>query len=181
VADNYLEGYHVPIAHPGLMRMLDYKHYDTEVHDHWVWIEAPFRSKPSSNRLERLYADLVRPMPGLSDEDRHVWRYIYIYPNTAIDLYPDQVGTWQMVPDGIDRTLDVFGSYRAASATPRTRAVHWLNKYVNKLVYDEDIDLCEAVQTGVRTRGYDCGPLSTRELGVAWFADRIRTDLAEVA
>ena len=27
VADNYLEGYHVPIAHPGLMRLLDYKRY----------------------------------------------------------------------------------------------------------------------------------------------------------
>src|SRR6201986_3195874 len=30
-ADNYIEGYHIPIAHPGLMRMLDYKHYDVEV------------------------------------------------------------------------------------------------------------------------------------------------------
>jgi hypothetical protein len=28
------------------------------------------------------------------------------------------------------------------------------------------------------TRGYACGPLSAREAGVAWFADRIRTDLA---
>ena len=65
VAENYLEGYHIPIAHPGLMRMLDYKHYDTEVHEHYVWFEAPLREKPSSNRLERLYAQLVTPMPGL--------------------------------------------------------------------------------------------------------------------
>ena len=34
VADNYLEGYHIPIAHPGLMRLFDYKRYDVEVHDH---------------------------------------------------------------------------------------------------------------------------------------------------
>ncbi len=64
VAENYLEGYHIPIAHPGLMRMLDYKHYDTELHEHYAWIEAPLRDKPSSNRLERLYAQLVTPMPG---------------------------------------------------------------------------------------------------------------------
>ena len=70
VAENYLEGYHIPIAHPGLMRMLDYKHYDTELHEHYAWIEAPLRDKPSSNRLERLYAQLVTPMPGLSEEDR---------------------------------------------------------------------------------------------------------------
>src|ERR1700742_4138016 len=67
VADNYIEGYHIPIAHPGLMRMLDYKRYDVEVNEHYLWFEAPLREKPSSNRLERLYADLVTPMPGLSD------------------------------------------------------------------------------------------------------------------
>ena len=64
VADNYLEGYHIPIAHPGLMRLLDYKRYETEVHEHYVWFEVPLRSKPSSNWLERMYAELVRPMPG---------------------------------------------------------------------------------------------------------------------
>ena len=31
IAENYIEGYHIPIAHPGLMRMLDYRHYDTEL------------------------------------------------------------------------------------------------------------------------------------------------------
>ena len=59
VAENYLEGYHIPIAHPGLMRMLDYKHYDTELHEHYAWIEAPLREKPSSNWVERAYAQLV--------------------------------------------------------------------------------------------------------------------------
>ena len=65
--DNYNEGYHVPIAHPGLMRLLDYKRYDVEVHDGWVWFEAPFRDKPSSNLMERAYQRLVSPMPGLTD------------------------------------------------------------------------------------------------------------------
>lgn len=48
VVDNYLEGYHVPIAHPGLMRMLDYQRYETELGEDWIWVEAPFRDKPSS-------------------------------------------------------------------------------------------------------------------------------------
>ncbi len=178
VADNYMEGYHIPIAHPGLMRMLDYKRYDVEVHEHYVWFEAPLRSKPSSNRLERLYASLVRPMPGLGDADRNVWRYAFIYPNTTIDLYPDQVNTWQMLPDGVARTSDTFGSYRAAGADPRTRLVQWTNQRLNTLVLDEDIDLVDNVQQGLVTRGYRCGPLSKREAGVSWFADRIRADMA---
>ncbi|MGH2930749.1 MAG: aromatic ring-hydroxylating oxygenase subunit alpha, partial [Solirubrobacteraceae bacterium] len=178
VADNYLEGYHIPIAHPGLMRMLDYKHYDVEVQDGYVWFEAPLRDKPSSNRLERLYARMVTPMPGLRDEDRHVWRYAFVYPNTTIDLYPDQVNTWQMLPDGVTRTADTFGSYRAAGADPRTRLVQWANQRLNTLVLDEDIDLVDNVQRGLATRGYECGPLGGRETGVKWFADRIRGDLA---
>ncbi len=178
VVENYIEGYHIPIAHPGLMRMLDYKNYGVEVHDHYVWFEAPMRRKPSSNRLERLYGQLVEPMPGLSDDDRRVWRYAFIYPNTTIDLYPDQVNTWQLSPDGIGRTQDVSGCYRDARSGPRTRAVQWLNQRLNTLVLKEDIDLVDNVQQGLRTRGYRPGPLSRREDAVAWFADRIRADLA---
>ena len=165
VADNYLEGYHIPIAHPGLMRMLDYKHYDAEVHEHYVWFEAPLRSKPSSNRLERLYAQLVTPMPGLTGADRRLWRYVFIYPNTTIDLYPDQVNTWQMLPDGVGRTRDTFGNYRPFDSSARTRLVQWINQRLNTLVLDEDIDLVENVQQGLATRGYACGPLSARESG----------------
>ena len=59
VIDNYNEGYHVPIAHPGLMRLLDYKHYDVEVHDGWVWFEAPL---PRQAVVEPAGARL--PAPG---------------------------------------------------------------------------------------------------------------------
>ena len=178
VADNYIEGYHIPIAHPGLMRMLDYKRYAVEVHRHYIWFEAPMRDKPSNNRLERMYSKLVTTMPGLTEEDLRVWRYVFIYPNTTIDLYPDQVNTWQMNPDGVARTRDVFGSYRATGADPRTRAAQWLNQKLNNLVLDEDIDLVDNVQQGLQTRGYECGPLSRREDAVAWLADRVRADLA---
>jgi Rieske 2Fe-2S family protein len=178
VADNYLEGYHIPIAHPGLMRMLDYKRYVSTIHEWYVWVEAPFRDKQSSNRLERIYAKLARPMPGLSVDDARVWRYVFIYPNTTIDLYPDQVNTWQMRPDGVGVTRDAFASYRPARPGFRTRFVQWANQRLNTLVLDEDIDLVDNVQQGLHTRGYEPGPLSVQEGAVAWFADRIRADLA---
>jgi phenylpropionate dioxygenase-like ring-hydroxylating dioxygenase large terminal subunit len=181
VVENYIEGYHIPIAHPGLMRMLDYKNYGVEIHDHYVWFEAPMRCKPSSNRLERAYGRLVEPMPGLRPEDRTVWRYAFIYPNTTIDLYPDQVNTWQLLPDGVAGTRDVSGSYRPRGSSARTRAVQWMNQRLNTLVLKEDIDLVENVQQGLRTRGYLPGPLSRREDAVAWFADRIRADLGDLA
>jgi Rieske 2Fe-2S family protein len=180
VAENYMEGYHIPIAHPGLMRMLDYKHYEAEIGENYVWFDAPLRAKPSSNRLERLYAELVEPMPGLPEESRRTWRYAFIYPNTTIDLYPDQINTWQILPDGVGRTTDVFANYRPAGSSPRTRVVQWINQRLNTLVLDEDIEIVDNVQQGAATRGYVCGPLSRREAAVGWFADRIRADLASV-
>ncbi len=180
IADNYLEGYHIPIAHPGLMRLLDYKRYEVECHEHYVCFDAPLRTKRSSNWVERLYAQAVTPMPGLSEADRRVWRYIFIYPNTAIDLYPDQVTTWQIVPDGIDRIRSVYGAYRSQNSGPQTRLVQWLNWRLNEVVTDEDVDLVANVQEGLQTRGYECGPLSRREHAVAWFAEKVRTDLAPV-
>src|SRR5581483_3449204 len=180
IVDNYVEGYHIPIAHPGLMRLLDYKHYDVECFEDYVWFEAPLRAKQSSNRVERAYAQLVTAMPGLGEEDRRVWRYAFIYPNTAIDLYPDQVTTWQILPDGVDRIRSTYGSYRPPHTDARTRVTQWLNQRMNQLVTDEDIDLVANVQEGLQTRGYECGPLGRREAAVAWFADRVRRDLAPV-
>jgi Rieske 2Fe-2S family protein len=158
--------------------MFDYKHYESDIQEWYVWVEAPLRDKPSSNRLERAYARLARPMPGLSDADSRSWRYVFIYPNTTIDLYPDQVNTWQMRPDGIDLTRDTFGNYRPANSGARTRFVQWANQRLNTIVLNEDIDLVENVQRGLQTRGYRCGPLSAQERAVGWFADRIRADLA---
>ena len=177
VADNYLEGYHIPIAHPGLMRLLDYQRYDVEVGDGYVWFEAPLRDKPSGNRLERLYQRTMRPMPGLAPADHRVWRYAYIYPNTTIDLYPDQVTTWQINPAGARATHDVFGCYRADKPSAVLRATQRLNHRLNFDVAAEDAELVARVQDGMATRGWTPGPLGEREAAVAWFAGRVRRDL----
>lgn len=181
VADNYLEGYHVPIAHPGLMRLLDYQRYDVELFEHWVRFDAPLRDRPSENRTERLYQRLVRPMPGLTEDDRRTWRYVYLYPNTTIDLYPDQVNVWKLMPDGVDGTADLWACFRPAGPGPLTRLVQRLNNRLSAEVLNEDVDLVERVQTGIRTHDYAFGPLSGREAAVGWFAERVRADLEREA
>jgi choline monooxygenase len=181
VIDNYLEGYHVPIAHPGLMRLLDYKRYELEVGDQYAWFEAPLRDRPAGTRLERAYRRLVKPMPGLEPEDVRAWHYVFIYPNTAIDLYPDQVMTWRITPDGVLGTCDSFTAYRPERPGVRNRLVQRMNTRLNALVHEEDVDLVENVQAGLATRGFTLGPLSGREAAVGWFADRVRRDLGEVS
>ena len=161
------------------MRLLDYQRYSVEVGEGYVYFDAPMRDKPSGNRLERAYQRLVQPMPGLTHADRRVWRFVFIWPNTTLDLYPDQVTTWQISPDGLRATADAYASYRATSPSPAMRAVQLVNQRLNMAVAHEDVDLVTRVQAGMATRGWQPGPLGEREAGVRWFAGRIRQALAD--
>jgi Rieske 2Fe-2S family protein len=120
---------------------------------------------------------MMQPMPGLAPADERVWRYAFIYPNTTIDLYPDQVTTWQINPDGPLATHDLYACYRAAKPSVALCATQRLNDQLNHDVAREDADLVARVQAGMATSGWQPGPLGEREAAVAWFADRVRRDL----
>ncbi|HEY1485690.1 MAG TPA: aromatic ring-hydroxylating dioxygenase subunit alpha [Micromonosporaceae bacterium] len=177
VLDNYLEGYHVPVAHPGLMRLLDYQRYTVETTERYAYFEVPLRDKPSSNLLERAYQRLTTTMPGLGDEDKRIWRYVMIYPNTLIDLYPDHVLAWKVTPHGVARAGLPGAFYARPGMSLRTRLAQRLNIKIGWITNDEDAELVARVQAGMSTPGWSPGPLSRREAGVSWFADRIRADL----
>lgn len=177
VFDNYLEGYHVPVAHPGLMRLLDYQGYGVELHEHYALFEAPLREAPSDNRLERLYQRFVEPMSGLRPADERIWRYVAIYPNTMIDLYPDHVLAWSVLPQRADAAKVPGAFYGRPGASRRTRIAQRLNMKIGQITNDEDVELVSRVQAGLGTPGYEMGPLSERELAVSWFAEKVRGDL----
>ncbi|RAG80827.1 aromatic ring-hydroxylating dioxygenase subunit alpha [Streptacidiphilus pinicola] len=175
--DNYLEGYHVPVAHPGLMRLLDYQRYTGELHDSYALFESPLREKPSSNLIERLYQQVASPMPGLTAEDRRTWRYAMIYPNTLLDFYPDHVIAWTAIPTAPDRVAVPGAFYAKPGSGLRTALARRLNIKIGWITNDEDAVLVARVQQGLGTPGFQPGPLSRRESAVGWFAERIRADL----
>ncbi|MDI9886461.1 aromatic ring-hydroxylating dioxygenase subunit alpha [Streptomyces sp. HNM0645] len=175
--DNYLEGYHVPVAHPGLMRLLDYQRYSCEVDEAYALFASPLRDKPSSNWAERLYQRLAAPMPGLTEADRRVWRYAVIYPNTLIDFYPDHVLAWTAIPTAVDRVAVPGAFYTRRGTGLRTRIARRLNIHIGWITNDEDAELVARVQKGLMTPGFEPGPLSRREEAVGWFAERVRADL----
>ncbi|PWI42997.1 aromatic ring-hydroxylating dioxygenase subunit alpha [Streptomyces sp. ICBB 8177] len=180
VVDNYLEGYHVPVAHPALMRLLDYQRYECDVVDEsYVLFQSPLRDKPSSNWFERLYQKVAAPMPGLTEADRRTWRYAVIYPNTLLDFYPDHVLAWTAIPTAQDRVAIPGAFFTRRGTTARTRLARRLNIHIGWVTNDEDAELVSRVQHGVATPEFEPGPLSRRERGVGWFADRVRADLRD--
>src|ERR1700739_102138 len=61
--DNYLEGYHIPIAHPGLMREIDYAQYRTDTFRYYSQQFAPIRAARADDSGERFYP----PGSGLTE------------------------------------------------------------------------------------------------------------------
>jgi choline monooxygenase len=159
--DNYLEGYHIPIAHPGLMREIDYAQYRTETFRYYSQQFAAIRSMKSDDSGERFYP----PGGGLQEA-----LYFWVFPNLMVNIYPDNVSTNLILPISQEKTLTIFEWFfhGAASSTMQERvkkAVQFSDE-----VQQEDIGLCESVQRGLRSATYDRGRYSVRrENGVHHF------------
>jgi choline monooxygenase len=159
--DNYLEGYHIPIAHPGLMREIDYAQYRTDTFRYHSQQFAPIRAMKAEDAGERAYA------PGSGTQEA---LYFWIFPNLMLNLYPDNVSTNLIVPLSQDKTLTVFEWFfhdvgSAKVQEPMKKAIAFSDE-----VQQEDIGLCESVQRGLRSSLYDRGRYSVkRENGVHHF------------
>jgi phenylpropionate dioxygenase-like ring-hydroxylating dioxygenase large terminal subunit len=159
--DNYLEGYHIPIAHLGLMREIDYAHYRTDTYRYYSQQFAPIRAVKAEENPERFY----EPGSGLQQA-----AYFWIFPNLMLNIYPDNVSTNLIVPLAHDKTLTIFEWFFHGVADSRVqervrRAVAFSDE-----VQQEDIGLCENVQRGLRSATYDRGRYSVkRENGVHHF------------
>ena len=159
--DNYLEGYHIPIAHPGLMREIDYAQYRTETFRYYSQQFAPIRAMKKDDAEERFYA------PGTALQEA---LYFWIFPNLMLNIYPDNISTNVIVPLSVDKTLTIFEWFFHDVDQERTK--ERIAKAINfsDEVQQEDIVLCENVQCGLRSSRYDRGRYSVkRENGVHHF------------
>jgi len=159
--DNYLEGYHIPIAHPGLMREIDYAHYRTDTFRYYSQQFAPIRATKAGDDGERFYA------PGAGVEEA---LYFWIFPNLMLNIYPDNISTNLIVPLGADKTLTIFEWFFHDVDQSKTRERIEKAIAFSDEVQQEDILLCENVQRGLHSATYDRGRYSVkRENGVHHF------------
>jgi len=180
VADNFLEGYHVPIGHPGLFRLLDYKKYRTTPGRHYSWVDAPLRDAPSKQWAERIYQRLGRARSGYPIEFARSWNYVHLWPATFLNIYPEMMDVWQLQPSGVRFTRAVSVGFQPAGAPLRDRVLIRLNDLLNNWVQLEDNVLCEGVQRGLEGRTYTRGILNRCENGVLHFHDMLRSALPEL-
>lgn len=178
VADNYSDGMHIPVAHPGLSRLFAGA-YQTEAKP-WIdkmWGEITPTS--SNNWSESQYQRLLDGFDHIPEKRRRLWAYYKLWPNIAFDLYPDQVDFMQFIPVSATETMIREIAYAHPNASREMQAARYLNWRINRQVNAEDTVLIEGVQQGMQSSSYATGPLSPNEVCLISFGERMRALLPE--
>jgi choline monooxygenase len=156
--DNFLEGYHLPLVHPGLSRLLDYRAYDVELFRWYSLQHSPLRN-----------ADAVY---GEGEAC-----YFFVYPNVMLNIVPGRLQSNRVLPLGPDRCRVEFDYYYAMDPGAMGRIDE--DRAFSDAVQHEDMAICEAVQKGLTSGFYEAGRLSPkRESGVWHFHQCLRAAYA---
>jgi len=178
LCDNYSDGLHVPVAHPGLRRLFG----------DGYWIEAGAHADRLGGTLldltrgswsERLYQRLRPKAEHLDEAAQSLWLYFKLWPNIAFDIYPDSVDFMQFLPVGPLRTSLRESAYALPDDRREMRAARYLNARINRSVNAEDTVLVARVQAGMASASYEPGPLGEGEVCLRSFAKKLRAAIPE--
>lgn len=178
IADNYSDGLHIRVAHPGLTRLLGAS-YGVEASE-WcdkMWGDLGVRA--SDNPSERLYQHFLPRVDHLPEAAQRRWLYFKLWPSVAFDIYPDQIDFMQFLPVSPTETLIREISYAIPDDRREMKVARYLNWRVNRQVNLEDTALIQRVQDGMASPSFTVGPLSEQEVCLRHFAGKVRDLIPE--
>ena len=178
IADNYSDGLHIPVGHPGLTRLFG-RNYRIEANTYVDRMEGDLVQKESANPSERAYQRLLPRVEHLPESHQRKWLYYKLFPNVAFDIYPDQVDFMQSLPVSGTQSVIREISYAIPDERREMKVARHLNWRINRRVNAEDTDLITRVQLGMQSPSYKAGPLGTSEVCLRSFAQKLRKLIPE--
>ncbi len=170
--DNFLEGYHVPWAHPGLNQVLDYRTYTVEPHDNYVLQYGPLKEQGDASNPLIAFKRGAEAHKGLKGEAALGSAYYWIFPNFMWNLSPDVAQSNVVLPLGPERCRVIFDFFYYGDVSPEVRKQ---NIAYSDEIQREDIDICETVQRNLHSPAYEAGRFcAKRENGVYAFQSMLR-------
>ncbi len=168
--DNYLDGgYHVAHLHRGLAGQLDLGSYETR-----VFARLSLQLCGESGAFEPVDDEGVE-VPGRLEGGAV---YAFVYPNFMLNRYGPILDVNHVSPLGPERCRTVFDYYFDEAVADDDEFVE-RSLVASDKVQQEDIDICEAVQRGLRSSAYDTGCYATTiELAAYDFHKTLFADLA---
>ena len=144
--DNFLECYHCHCAHKDFVDLVDMDSYRTKVHGIYSAqiSDAPRTTEARAFTFEK----------GAVDFGYAGW---FVWPNMTLWAYPGEanLSVLQMLPGGPERCIEYQDWFTlGGEVTPQLRAAI---DYQKDTLQPEDIGLCESVQRGLKSFGYNQG------------------------
>lgn len=160
--DNYLEGYHIPFVHPKLNKLIDYKSYQTELFDNYSLQWSPLKSELSPYKKTKALSDKAF--------------YFTIFPNLLLNIAPGRLQTNIVEPQS-PKSCTVHFDYYFEDLNDKS-IVDDFN--FSEEVQQEDIQICQEVQKGLESNGFDKGRISKKsEKGLHHFQSILRKCFAD--
>ncbi len=178
ISDNYSDGLHIPVAHPGLKRVFG-PNYGVGTS---AWVDrlgGPLVADPKESASEKAYRQVMPHVDHLPADRQRIWVYFKLWPNSAFDIYPDQMDFMQFLPMSPQETMIREIAYAIPDGRREMKAARYLNWRINRQVSREDSGLVERVQMGMGSASFGQGPLGTSEVCLRQFAKRIREIMPE--
>ncbi len=179
--ENYSENYHTPFVHPEI---------DTSSSEDYPMVSSgpvlyawDRHLRPGADDDERIRSTLLPGEPGWerlfaagTERPYDVGSYLTVWPNLMVNLFPDAMLAMWMEPVDAVTTRVERRMYLAPGRSDTQRAAI---VDAHRLVHDQDIDICVAVQRS-HSAGLDAdGVLATfEERGVHFVHERLRAALA---
>ena len=159
--DNFLECYHCHVAHQDFVDLVDMDSYRT-VNNGIYSAQISDASKSMNNKAFKFEK-------GDVDFGYAGW---FLWPNLTIWIYPGEanLSVLQMNPNGVESCTE-YQDWFIPTETPSTQLKEAMN-YQRDVLQPEDIALCESVQKGLNSKGYNQG---------RFMVDHGKTELSEHA
>lgn len=144
VVDNYVECYHCQHAHPDFASLICMDKYEVDCGRYWSRQIGPeIRSENTAYNVD----------PNVGYQRSAFW---FVWPNTTFNVLPgsNEFSVFAIRP--IDARTSSFEGH-VLTATGTTNQAR--RTYTANVLAPEDIALCESVQRGLMSKGYDQGPI----------------------
>jgi len=181
--DNYLDSYHVPFGHPGLNRMFTADYIGMATLPNGVtrgvgYMKERFSPRWTEQQYQKWAPEVATALP---DAERRCWRYYSMLPNLGIDVFPDQMDFFQVLPRGPGKCSIRSATFALPDDRREMKLLRYLNARINRGVMREDEFLCKRVAQGLTSHGFEPAPLSEIEICMRQFHDLIRSRIPEAA
>ena len=168
------EGYHVPMAHPGLHDLFGSNYYDEPFDTGTSRSYSTFREGESRLWSVRNYKKILPDMAALDEQHKRAWLYIGVFPNLVFGLYPDSVIYYHEFPVENGQTIQRGACYKRPDEDRQLRIARYLSGRIDRITTKEDEQLIEWCWEAAFSSGFDGVILSDLESGVRSYHDELR-------